>query len=175
MANARKALSKRQRFEIFKRDRFTCQYCGRKPPDVILQVDHIVPVSKGGDNSKVNLVTACRDCNVGKWDIDLETVIPAQKQAIEDGQEKLAQLKAFRKLIKAERAEQDQAVTTVTDALADHLGEVGDSEMRSVRMFLGKLPLDDVLRAADITASQGTNFRYFCGICWSKIREKDEG
>ena len=49
MAKAkRKALSQKIRFEVFKRDSFTCQYCGRKAPDVVLQVDHIVPVAKGG-------------------------------------------------------------------------------------------------------------------------------
>lgn len=44
----RKAISKKIRFEVFKRDSFTCQYCGEKAPDVILHVDHIDPVAKGG-------------------------------------------------------------------------------------------------------------------------------
>ena len=57
------------RFEILKRDSFTCQYCGRKAPNVILHVDHIIPVSKGGTNIKTNLVTACQDCNLGKTDV----------------------------------------------------------------------------------------------------------
>lgn len=56
------------RFEIFKRDNFTCQYCGRKSPDVILEVDHIFPKSKGGLNKKENYKTACKDCNIGKGD-----------------------------------------------------------------------------------------------------------
>ena len=47
---ARKPLSKKIRFEVFKRDKFTCQYCGRMSPDVILEVDHIEPVAEGGDN-----------------------------------------------------------------------------------------------------------------------------
>ena len=46
----RKDISKKTRFEIFKRDSFTCQYCGRKAPDVLLVIDHIEPVSKGGTN-----------------------------------------------------------------------------------------------------------------------------
>jgi 5-methylcytosine-specific restriction endonuclease McrA len=37
------AVSVRTRFEVFKRDDFTCQYCGRKSPDVVLEADHIVP------------------------------------------------------------------------------------------------------------------------------------
>lgn len=60
------AVSTRTRFEVLKRDDFTCRYCGRKPPEVKLHVDHIVPVSKGGTDDFVNLVTACQDCNLGK-------------------------------------------------------------------------------------------------------------
>lgn len=56
------------RFEVFARDNYTCQYCGRKAPDVVLHVDHIVPVSKGGTDEPANLLTACADCNEGKSD-----------------------------------------------------------------------------------------------------------
>ena len=51
-----------------KRDNFTCQYCGRKPPEVILEIDHIIPVSKKGSIESENLITACRDCNRAKKD-----------------------------------------------------------------------------------------------------------
>ena len=66
MKTTRKAISKKLRFEIFKRDNFTCQYCGSKSPDVVLQVDHINPVHNGGENDILNLVTSCFDCNIGK-------------------------------------------------------------------------------------------------------------
>ena len=56
----------RTRFETLLRDNFTCQYCGRKAPDVILHVDHKFPKSKGGSYEKNNLITACMDCNLGK-------------------------------------------------------------------------------------------------------------
>jgi hypothetical protein len=59
-------ISKGKRFEIFARDGFTCQYCGLRPPDVILEVDHIEPVAGGGSNDDVNLITSCFDCNRGK-------------------------------------------------------------------------------------------------------------
>ncbi len=62
----RKPISKKTRFEVFKRDKFTCQYCGRMSPDVILEVDHIKPVADGGTNKLINLITSCRDCNRGK-------------------------------------------------------------------------------------------------------------
>ena len=53
-------------FEVFKRDSFTCQYCGKSAPDAVLEVDHIIPVSKGGDNDISNLITSCFECNRGK-------------------------------------------------------------------------------------------------------------
>jgi 5-methylcytosine-specific restriction endonuclease McrA len=62
----RTPLPQKLRYEILRRDGFTCQYCGRKPPDVDLEVDHIDPVSKGGLNDPKNLITACRECNAGK-------------------------------------------------------------------------------------------------------------
>ena len=67
----RKNISKKTRFEVFKRDSFKCQYCGLKAPDVILEIDHIKPISKGGDNSIMNLVTSCFNCNRGKSNIEL--------------------------------------------------------------------------------------------------------
>lgn len=56
------------RFEIFERDNFSCRYCGRKPPEVILEIDHKFPKSKGGKNEKQNYLTSCKDCNIGKGD-----------------------------------------------------------------------------------------------------------
>ena len=60
------------RFEILKRDEFTCQYCGKKAPEVKLQVDHITPLSKGGKTDKDNLITSCSECNKGKGNIGLD-------------------------------------------------------------------------------------------------------
>lgn len=68
MLGKRKSLSKKLRFEILKRDNFTCQYCGRAAPEVKLHVDHIKPVAKGGTNHHANLIAACIDCNYGKSD-----------------------------------------------------------------------------------------------------------
>jgi len=56
----------KMRFEVLKRDKNTCVYCGRKSPDIVLHVDHVVAVALGGTNSLSNLVAACEDCNRGK-------------------------------------------------------------------------------------------------------------
>lgn len=90
----RKSISKKDRFEVFKRDSFTCQYCGRSAPDVILQVDHIQPVSKDGDNDITNLITSCFDCNSGKSDRELsdDTVLQKRKKQLDELQERREQL-----------------------------------------------------------------------------------
>ncbi|MCK9575347.1 MAG: HNH endonuclease [Clostridia bacterium] len=61
----------RLRFEVFKRDGFKCMYCGKASPEVVLEVDHIIPYSKGGCDDLDNMITACRECNNGKSDIDI--------------------------------------------------------------------------------------------------------
>lgn len=50
--------------EIFMRDRFTCQYCGKKAPDLTL--DHVIPRRQNGAHTWENVVTACSRCNLRK-------------------------------------------------------------------------------------------------------------
>lgn len=54
------------RIKILVRDGFRCTYCGATPESASLQVDHVIPVCKGGTNDPGNLVAACRECNIGK-------------------------------------------------------------------------------------------------------------
>lgn len=57
------------RFQLLLLYCFTCQYCGRRAPEVRLAIDHKIPKSKGGSFSKENLTVACWECNSGKSDI----------------------------------------------------------------------------------------------------------
>ena len=62
----------RERHLVMKRDHFRCVYCGQSPaknPKIVLHVDHIVPVAKGGIKAINNLQTLCSDCNLGKSDL----------------------------------------------------------------------------------------------------------
>lgn len=62
-------VSQRQRFEIMIRDSHACQLCGQDRRDgVKLEIDHKIPVSKGGTNTLENLWTLCFNCNRGKSD-----------------------------------------------------------------------------------------------------------
>lgn len=90
----RKPISKRLRFEVFKRDSFKCHYCGATAPDVLLQVDHITPVSKEGTNEIVNLITACANCNLGKSNIllDDKSAVAKSRNHLEYLQERREQL-----------------------------------------------------------------------------------
>lgn len=61
------------RFNVFLRDRFSCQYCGIKDD---LTFDHLIPRSRGGLTRWDNVVTACAPCNLRKgaempWDIEM--------------------------------------------------------------------------------------------------------
>lgn len=71
------AVTKRTRFEVLRRDAHTCQYCGETAPNVVLQIDHIIPVALGGDDKPSNLVTACKDCNSGKTSIPPDSPLVA--------------------------------------------------------------------------------------------------
>ena len=66
----------RDRFLTFKRDNFTCRYCGRRPPEVQLECDHVIPRAKGGADKRSNYVTSCHDCNSGKGAEPLQTLDP---------------------------------------------------------------------------------------------------
>lgn len=54
------------RMDVLRRDSSQCVCCGRKPPEVELEVDHVIPFSKGGGNDLSNLQALCFDCNRGK-------------------------------------------------------------------------------------------------------------
>jgi hypothetical protein len=57
------------RFFVLKRDNFCCVACGRSPataPGLVLEIDHVIPWSNGGETIEENLQTLCFDCNRGK-------------------------------------------------------------------------------------------------------------
>lgn len=67
-----RTINLRTRFIVLQRDNFKCCACGASPakdPSVVLQVDHIIPWSKGGETTIDNLQTLCIKCNLGKSDM----------------------------------------------------------------------------------------------------------
>jgi hypothetical protein len=172
----RKPISKKTRFEVFKRDSFTCQYCGRTPPAVVLELDHIQPVSKGGKNDIDNLLTACMDCNRGKADGLLSSVPQSVKDKAEILQEQNDQLKAYQRLIKSKQRGEDKMIDTVQEAFSTHFPgfSFAPKFRQSVRLFLQRMPYPEVVNAMHLACSRmGDKDRaisYFCGICWKTIK-----
>lgn len=194
------SVSVRTRFEVFKRDRFTCAYCGKHPPDVLLECDHIIPVAAGGSDDLENLVTACWDCNRGKADRLLdEGTAPAVNQAsLEAMQERLEQARAYVETLTAMQAVTDQMVFRVQEAWAKawkaDLVETEDGRVQykfpegsggefpsvaSIKGVLRELSLEDVLYAVDECAERKESdrywpnnyaVRYFFGICRNLAR-----
>jgi hypothetical protein len=73
------------RMEIFSRDEHTCIYCGASPlknDDVVLHVDHVDPISKGGIGIAINLVTSCDKCNLSKSDNELRDEVRQKVLAV---------------------------------------------------------------------------------------------
>lgn len=179
------ALSKRTRFEIFKRDGFACHYCGRTPPQVKLEVDHIVPKSAGGSDDRINLITACFDCNRGKSDGLLSNVPESLAARLEDEVERAEQLDGYDRLLKSRRRKRTAAERECLRYFKTILGcEIGPPGRRSIGMFLNRLAKSEILDAIDATGCQNDKcsfsdadrlWRYFCGVCWTKIRRHEEG
>ncbi|SHY11634.1 HNH endonuclease, putative [Mycobacteroides abscessus subsp. abscessus] len=69
------AVTKRLRYEVLRRDNYSCRYCGRSAPEVKLTVDHVVPVALGGSDEPSNLVAACSDCNAGKSSVPADAAL----------------------------------------------------------------------------------------------------
>jgi hypothetical protein len=170
--------SKKNRFEIFKRDGFKCAYCGKSPPAVVLEVDHIEPKAKGGKDDINNYITACFDCNRGKRDIPLEK-IPAQLQEnLEVLREKETQLREYRRFIaKIEKRLTDDFDEINNIYSENYPGWEFSDQFKNVslRRFLQLLPKHRVSEALNIAIIKWPNNKdrvipYFCGICWNMIR-----
>lgn len=69
------------KLRILRRDRYKCAYCGIDGKDAELQIDHIVPVAKGGSHHIGNLITSCRSCNQSKG---IKTNFTADSRAGDD-------------------------------------------------------------------------------------------
>jgi len=65
-SKVRSTLSPKVRWQVLARDAFTCHYCGRRPPEVPLEVDHKIALADGGTDELENLISACTECNRGK-------------------------------------------------------------------------------------------------------------
>lgn len=151
----RKTISKKTRFEVFKRDSFICQYCGRSAPDVILHLDHVQPISKDGDNDIFNLITSCEECNAGKSNrlLSDNAAIHKQKAQLDQLNERREQLEMLIQWRTGLRDIGDMEVDAFADAWADTatgyaLNESGRLEAKKLITKYGiSLCLDAIQRS----------------------------
>lgn len=173
----RKSLTKGVRFEVFKRDRFTCLYCGAHPPQVKLHVDHVIAVANGGSNDIDNLATSCDSCNLGKSDKSLNQVPMSLVEKAADVAEREEQLSGYAKVMEAKRDRIEDEMWRVANVLEPGCSKKGydKADLKSISKFIEKLGVYEVLDAAEIASAKfypsAKQFKYFCGVCWSKIRE----
>ncbi len=73
-----------KRRELFEKDKWICQYCGEKVNQQNITLDHVIPQSKGGDNSKENLKTCCLVCNGIKSGKTYEEAAPSLLKSIQE-------------------------------------------------------------------------------------------
>lgn len=152
------SITKKVRFEVFKRDKFTCQYCGRSAPDVILQVDHIEPRSKGGSDDLLNLVTSCRGCNAGKSNRRLsdDAVVKQRKRQLDELQERRDQLEMLMEWQRSLVGLEELAVTELAD-LWDSLVpgyHANDNGLRTLRQWVNKFPVAELAESMRIATRQ---------------------
>lgn len=165
------------RFSIFKRDQFLCQYCGRTPPAVVLEVDHVHPKSKGGTDEENNLVTSCFECNRGKAGGLLSQSPPTVAQKAALLAEREDQLKAYNRLLASKRRRENAQINAIEEAFQ---GVFPDKTFtaafrESIRHnFLYQIPHTDLCsymtRACGKCRGPEDAIKYFCGICWHVIK-----
>ncbi len=171
------SISKKIRFEVFKRDGFTCQYCGNAPPKVTLEIDHINPKSEGGADTINNFLTACFDCNRGKRNIPLTKIPGGLRENLEILKEKELQLSEYNKFIAKIEKRIQKEIEEISSIYHEYFSEYVLSESfknTSIKQFLKYLPKSIIKEAMDLACSRmnsNKSIKYFCGICWNKIKE----
>lgn len=156
----RKTISKKLRFEVFKRDSFTCQYCGNMAPDVVLEVDHINAIANGGDNNIMNLITSCFDCNRGKGKRKLSehTEIKKQQEQLKQLNEKRSQLQMMLDWKKELSRFENEQLEKFEDYYCELNGTtITDHGKDKLRKWIKQFGLIEIMECADISTSQYFN------------------
>lgn len=175
----RKNIPNQMRFEVFKRDKFTCQYCGGKAPDVVLNCDHINPVAEGGTTDLLNLTTSCFTCNSGKSDrklSDASAVVAARAQAelIEERRDQvrmMAQWQVELARMDVETDALDAAFRTIVNrGLTDH----GKKEMRKLARKFGVQEVIAAIAIAYDSYSAEDAYGKISGICRNRQIDRED-
>lgn len=148
----RKAIGKRLRFEVFKRDNFTCQYCGAQAPDVVLHIDHINPVAGGGANDLMNLITSCKPCNLGKGAKTLgdKSTLTKQRAQLEELSARRGQLEMMLKWRQGLSDLGEQQIDAFNSVFSAPTGcSLSEHGRASVKSWLKRYSLNELIDGLD--------------------------
>ncbi|MDI9588935.1 MAG: HNH endonuclease [Acidobacteriota bacterium] len=176
---ARKPVSKKTRFEVFKRDSFTCHYCGRKAPDVLLVIDHIQPIAEGGNNDILNLITACDECNAGKGARPLSdtSVIDARHEQLRRLQERKEQMDMLFEWQAGLESIASDAISRLAARWSELVpgSSVTEWGIRDLRKWVRQFSITEILQAMTVAADKYLRFKQSkptkdsIEIAWRKV------
>jgi len=180
-------LSKKLRFEVFKRDSFRCQYCGKSAPDAILECDHIIPVAEGGQNELLNLVTACVDCNRGKGKTLLadKSTVAKQKAQLDEMQKQREQLEMLLQWKEELASMASQQVDAIDNLIMRWSGfQMSNVGRNGIEALLRRFGFEEVFTATQISlekyfngSQQSMNYAHskIGGICYNRKHGRTAG
>lgn len=176
----RAPISAKLRFEVFKRDKFTCQYCGKSAAsaDVLIEarpisaagsglhLDHVDPVKLGGDNDITNLITACVTCNLGKGATPL-----GQGTLMQNTVKQMEDLQARRDLLKMVAQWRSELKTVKSEAISSLVSYAEQTPFGHVTITkeavselskaLKKHPIEDIFQVIDDAQEQKSDPAFY--------------
>jgi len=177
------SVSKKLRFEIFERDDFTCQYCGRNPLDhnVVLEIDHAISKKDDGEDDEENLVTSCFDCNRGKSkkSVILKKKIDV-KQELKNSKEQLEQVKKMSEVARIKKQIESSRLTWIDDLIGNYGENLRSMVKKAVKKEISYgVPVSLLQECIEITENQFSDkkfyivdfVKYFYGV----LRNKKNG
>lgn len=179
------AIGSKMRFEILKRDNFTCLYCGRNPPEVKLHVDHIIPKAQGGKDVPENLKTACQDCNLGKKDNPLGVAM-IRARDLKAERKARREAKELQRLDEERENEISDLCWLINEGLVRELGcyEQDPKKFKWIARITNKTKIFEALELTEKWfykkseqsfpgPSDEQRTAYFCGTCRNLSKEQN--
>lgn len=176
-------VSKRLRFEIFRRDGFACRYCGAMASATEITIDHVIPVALGGSDEPTNLVTSCSDCNAGKSSSGLGGAVVA------DVAEDALRWAKAQKIAAAQMLQEHNVIADQRRAFEEHWVRCTHDGQpvalpvgwhQQVDKFMAaRLPMPVLLECVDKTMAMRSIhadnvFRRMCATAWKRITKIQE-
>lgn len=124
-----------------------------------MHIDHIIPVSKGGTNDLINLVTSCSDCNLGKGATELsdDSIVKKQQKRIKelsDRNEQLEMMLEWRNDLQNIKDKEIEEIKSYIGKKCDHLYSVNENGSKKITRWLRDFSILEILESIDIAFEQ---------------------